>query len=121
MLNFVVSKNIADLEPILTECVGVSSLPIKQCLFRKKCKKSFSGFDYQSKQADFLYLLYNNFGEVVYVGATQLNKSPRPMQHAKDKSFSLVKVIYVFDFKVFSYEDIIINALKPKYNKHAPK
>jgi hypothetical protein len=86
-------------------------------LFREKANKSFSGFDYQSKQADFVYLLYDNFGNVVYVGASQMNKSTRPMQHAKDKSFSLVKVIYVFDFKVFSYEDIIINALKPKYNK----
>ena len=117
MLNFRISKNIDDLTSILTECVGTSSLPIKQCLFRVKRKKSFTGFDYQNKQADFVYLLYDNFGNIVYVGATQLDKSPRPMQHAKDKLFSLVKVIYIFDFKVFSYEDIIINALKPKYNK----
>lgn len=117
MLNFVLSKNIADLEPILTECVGISSLPIKQCLFRKKSKKSFSGFDYQSKQADFVYLLYDNFGNVVYVGASESDKSTRPMQHAKDKTFSLVKCICIFDNKVFGYENIIINALKPKYNK----
>ena len=117
MLNFRISKNIDDLTPILTECVGTSSLPIKQCLFRNKCSKSVFGFDYQSKTASFVYLLYDNFGDIVYVGASERDKSTRPMQHRKDKTFSLVKCIYIFDNNVFSHENIIINALKPKYNK----